>query len=229
MSELAGYQCHVSLNGPTTAAAGEACVAIADDAAGRKRYQVTNALHRIFDPAFVPVVYENGVAVLAANLFAIDFQFAIITFVLGHVPAAPVTSDIHWQSKLDAPGAFDVKLSRKNTVVDNTKYAQGDRQKRKAITLMEASVAIKGKGTIIDDYDSGTIGVQSVDAAVNSGTPILVEINPGAGDVFRGRFVADTDGQNLPLNDLASYDLSVQSTSQDPNSYCKAGFSWGTP
>jgi len=231
MSTKAGYQAKVFINGPSTAAAGEGCSAIADDSAGRKRYQITNSLHRVLDPTQAVTVYENGLAAPAANLFRIDLLFGIITFALGHTPTAPVTADIHWLSTLALPNAYDAKLSRKNTMGDATVYAQGDAQKRRQVTLMDASIALKARGTVNDDYDPGTVGTQSIDGVVSVGTPMLVELDPDGQNAFvhRGWYVFDTEGQNVPLADLASYDLTGQAAAQGLNSLYGAGFGWGTP
>ena len=227
----AGYQTKVLINGPSTVAAGEACVAMADDLAGRKRYQITNAAHRILDRTQAVTVYENGVAQAPAVLYRIDTLFGIIIFAVGHTPSTPVTADVHWLSTLPLPGGFDAKLSRKNMMGDNKQYADGDRQKRRLPTLLDASIALKGRGTVLDDYDAGTVGTQNVDGLVNAGTPMLVQLDPDGANtwVFRGWFALDSDGQNVPLADIASYDLSGQLDASGLSSLYGAGFAWGAP
>jgi hypothetical protein len=225
-----GYLARVKFKGASTAMVAEACTALANDAQGRHRYQITNAAHRRLDPTVVPTVKENAGAITTpvADLYSIDL-FGVITFAVGYVPTPNVTIDGAWLAVGDLPGAFDVKISRKNQMSDNTQYAQGDPQKRRVPTLQDLSLSLKGRGYLTDVYDSP--GVDTLESISANGTPVLVEVDPDGQGVFvlRAWGIIDTNGQDIPLGELAAYNTSVQAAPQGTASYLKFGWSWGAP
>lgn len=226
MSNIAGYLSTVFLVGPSTAMTGEATALVSG-----KTYRLTNTAHRILNPSVAVVVKDNGVVVGAANIAARDYLFGQVTFVAGYTVTGPVTIDGAFYTLMALPGAFDAKLSRKNDMKDATVYAQGDAQKRRAATLMDCELALKGRGTGFEDYDTTTVGTQNVQTLAANGTPTLIQLDPGSSNtwVHRGWYILEDIQDMAPLDDLVEYDLLAQAAPQGATSIDRAGFGWGAP
>jgi len=227
MSEAAGYQAKVYICGASTAITDEACSQVGST----KTYKITNADHRILDQSVAIVVKDGGTAVAAADLQEVRPLFGEVELAASYTPSGVITVDGAFLPLCQVPGAFDVKLSRKNTLADATKYLEGDAQKRRQVTLQEAQIDLKGHGTGFEDYDSDTDDVQSVDGLVSAGTPTLLHLDPsGEGTrAFRSWMVPESNDIGIPLADLCTYSTSWQSTQRSPNNYTRAGFGWGAP
>jgi hypothetical protein len=144
MAVAAGYSATVFASGPSTPFTGDALTLVSG-----KTYKLNTSAHRILDPSVLPTVKDGGVAVAAAN-YSVDMLFGTVTFVASYTPGGAITMDGSFVTIAAVPGAFDVKLSRKNTIVDATQYAQGDAQKRRYLTLLDASISLKGNGLALE-------------------------------------------------------------------------------
>lgn len=169
-----GYVGTLAKSGTPTTLTNEACSAIADDATGRHRHQVTAASKRVLDPNTAIVVKENGVASNPANIFKVDAPSGIVVWATAYTPTAPITISGKYVPRSAVSYVKNVKSAPKVKPVDVTDLNAAGYEK-----------AIPGLLSWSGSFDVFDIASgQGFDVLLTGRTPVLFDYDPLATGAF---------------------------------------------
>lgn len=191
-----GYAGKMSLGGIALVLTNEACTAIADDAAGRHRYQITNSAKRRLDPQTAIVPKENGgtQSTAAANIYEVDALAGIITYALGYAPTVGAGIGISgkYVPTTDLAYVKTAKSSLKLGTTPTTDINQPGFDK--------CMPALLGWGGSLELFDDPTDVAQDLATPLTGKTAVLLELYPAGvagNDVRRGWALLTQEGQDL--------------------------------
>ena len=212
---LAGYQVTLKKSGTPTTMTAEACTLVSG-----KTYQITNAAHRIMDPATVPTVLGNAVTIAEANILNIDYLFGTVTFISSYTPTTPITITGKYLPTSVIAGARAFNLGMTMNAFDDTTIA--DAQANGGIRIYDFGIKdVKLELTGIYSLSNGSL------ASVQSRAILVAEICPDGSQlaVARGFFQYGKTGQSGKVGDQE--DESAALSLYVPNiDNLKAPFSW---
>lgn len=174
----AAYKAALYLSGTSTSATAAATTSLSSTV-----YQITNTARRVVDPDQAVTVYDNGVAVDAAD-FELDYLFGKITF--DSAPTGPVTIDYHWQALSESCSVRGVSLKVDRVVLDVTTFctANSDSQgRRKIMGLREVSVSID----TVDNSQDETRGAWFDELVQTDDIPVVLEFKPDRNSTYAFR------------------------------------------
>ena len=166
-NELAGHLALVKKAGTSTAMSGEAMSLVSGQV-----YEVTDSARRILDPEVAITVYDNAIAVAAADIENIDYLFGRVTFDSGYSVTGPVTLDANFYPTVNIAAAKEWSASHTRDIAETTTF--GDNAKGKKALLKDAT----GNISAFAEIDSEIL------AAFNSADNFFIEWDP-AGDGTR--------------------------------------------
>ena len=221
MSATPGWPTTIKVSGTSTAMLAEATSAIADDSAGRHRRQITNATKRVLDPATALTVKDGGVAVAAANVYSVDYQFGIVTFALGYVIGGAVTFDASYLPLLAVTDARSVDISVERQVIDTTTYdsavaASGGRRSTPGLLGFTAEMELLDG--VDSDLDPGA-DTLVLHTLLTADTPKLVEVQYAPGYYFRGWATLTGIERSSTPEDVLKKTVKMVGSSQTATSY----------
>jgi hypothetical protein len=181
-SPVVGNAGKINLGGVALALTNEACTAIADDAAGRHRYQITNAAKRVLDPntAIVPKENAGGTTTSAANIYAVDALAGIITYASGYTPVATVGITGKYIPRAALAYVKSAKSAIKLSTTPTTDLNQG---------YEKCIPALLGWSGSLELFDDPTDATQNLATPLTGKTAVLLDLVPAgdaANDVRRG-------------------------------------------
>lgn len=179
MTASASWQAQVKVSGAAVVFTGDATTFVSG-----KTYQLTNTSHRIVDPATAVVVKDNAVTVAAANILSFDYLFGQVTFVAGYTVTGPVTIDGAYLPTQSVTEAKSVDFTVTINVLDMS--SMGVANKQKLAGLIDWTGSIGRLALPLDDLDSVTGGVQSLELWRSTGTPRLIDVLFVTGTRVRG-------------------------------------------
>lgn len=155
----------VKLDGTPVTLAAEAMSLISG-----KNYRVTALAKRCFDPRVALEIRDNGVAVLAANIEAIDYLHGIVIFAAAYTPTGPITAHAGSYvpfATIGTANGFDFKVMKE----DLDKGVFGDAAVRRVLGLGDFNGSITA-WSFLDE----SVGVGTLEAALANGTARIMSI-----------------------------------------------------
>lgn len=177
-----------------------------------KTYRVTALAKRCFDPSVALEIRDNGVAVGAANIEAIDYMNGLVIFAAAYTPTGPIT--VQSGSYIPFVTIGTVKSFDFQTMKDMLdKSVFGDAAKRYANGLGDFKGSL-GAWSFLDE----NIGVGTLEAALAGGTvrTISVEITQdgvtlaNGGLLFRGPVMLASADTSAGVADLVETSTSFE-------------------
>lgn len=183
---LAGYTADFLKSGTATATTGEAMELVAG-----KTYKVTAATKNTISHNHAITVYDNAVAVDAANIESIDHLFGRVTFISAYTPTGPITADYYYLPLTPVGTAREFTLTMNAEAVDTTDFAT-------AQANGGYNTFIPGLKTVSVDASGFYSLTNAFKTLVLNKDELIVEINPDGASkaVARGYFKAVTTGQS---------------------------------
>lgn len=115
---FAGYVAKVKQSGTATAATGEAMSLVSG-----KTYKITDATKNVWSRSNAVTVYDNAVAVNAANIQEINYLFGRVTFVSGYTVTGAITVDIYYLPMTVIAKANSFTLTQTANAIDISDFA----------------------------------------------------------------------------------------------------------
>lgn len=180
MPTLAGHATTLKIGGVSTAFTGEATTTLSATGSGFAALrQITNTVRRILDPN-AGITVRDGVTVLAASAYAVDYLFGIIK--LNAVPAGAITVDGSYLPTLTVGQGRSCSINMSRAELDAgvfgeafTKFEPGKKSADGSIERLEL---------FDEDLDPGA-GTTTLQALQDAGTATLLEVGLGGGRFFR--------------------------------------------
>lgn len=191
----AGYLTTISVSGTSTAMTAEAMTG-----SGAGPYQITNSAKRVIDyTAAQPTFYDNGVAISASDISAIDYLQGKVTFTASKT--GPITVDGSYLPLLTVAEARTVSLSFEADELDTSVFGSQYRTSTQGLKRITGSMEILSLPAT--DLDPGA-GSRSFEAVFNAGTQIVFTVTPGG--VTSHRFVGALFGTETgaPIDGLVT-------------------------
>ena len=192
MGITAGWETTAKVSGTATAMTAEAM-----SGSGAGPYQVTNTAKRVLDPDDTFTFYDNGVAILAADISSVDYLQGKVTFTGSKTGPITVTGD--YLPMLSWASCRNVSLSIVADKLDTSVF--GSQWK----TSIQGMKEISGSAEILErltyDLDSGG-GTRTWDAVFTNGTQVVLEISPGATSTHRFFAILVDMSSDAPASDL---------------------------
>lgn len=202
----AAWQVAVKVTGAAVAVTAEATTFLTG-----KRYQVTNAARRILDPSAAITVKDNGVAVAAANILAIEHLFGIVEFVSGYTVTGPVTLDASYLPTYSVAECNSISTSISRELVDSSVFESQWRKKTPG--LLDFSGTLKSLQIQTVDIDTVTGGTQSVDGWLKAGTHRVLDILFATGARLRAWVLFGEHSPAAELAGVVTVDVAFQGSS----------------
>lgn len=166
-----------------------------------KTFRITDVTKNVWDRTTTVNFFDNGVAVIPAEVLSIDYLNGVVTFTAGHTVVGPITATGKFLPLSQVAGANGFTLSQTANAVDNTDYvvAQTNTGYRDYIYgLKTIKLNLKGFYKVSNAFE----------ALVAARTEMIVEINlDGTGlTVARGWFkplMTSHSGNVGALEDMA--------------------------
>lgn len=136
-------------------------------------YQITNVNKRVIDPSFLPVVKDGGVAILDANVSAIDYLFGNVT--LASPPGGAVTIDAHYIPLLPVAGGYSANVAMTNADLDCTEF--GLSYVKRVLGLSSFALSFEVWDVFRTDLDPGG-GTRKIQDLVKNKTLCLLAFRP---------------------------------------------------
>ena len=162
---LAAHSTTLKISGTAVPVTGEATTSL-----GGGAYQITSSSRRIMAPSATPVVKDGGTPVSSA-LYAVNYQFGIITFD-GYSPGGAITVDYSYLPTQAIAEVFTFNFSVKADLLDTTSYDSGRARAKKA-GLVDASGSVGFRSLLTDEVDS--VSHATLADVFEGGTPKLLE------------------------------------------------------
>ena len=212
---VASYLSVVKKSGTATAMTSQA---MSTNSTVANTFQVGSTARRIWDRLTTPTFRDGGSTIAASDVTSIDYLFGKVTFA---TTKASVTVSGNYLPVTNIAGANSYTLNQSRDIPDNTDFSSTGWRYRTCPALWDVNVAM----TRFSKIGSTNPELDFV-SAINTGTPLVVEIRPGGGSniTARGFFVVESENQSGDVASLETADLSFQ---LDGNA--DAAFSWGTP
>jgi hypothetical protein len=207
---LAGYNTIVKRGGTSTAMSDEPMTLVSGSI-----YQLNDTAKRIFDRTVVPTFEDDGVSPQSdLTVTAIDYMFGRVTL------SAPAAGNVTLKTgnfipTVDIAGANNYSLNHGGDVLpdssfDKTRLNGGN--VTRILGIRDVSVSISKWDVVTDSFFF---------TALNSRTPVVIDIQPGGSGnpIFRGWFVTESQNRQGDISSLESSDLSFQLEGEAIDSY----------
>lgn len=188
----AGYMAKIKKSGSSTTFTTEAFTLVSG-----KTYKITDASKNVWDRTGTFNVFDNAVAVSAANIQSIDYLYGRVTFVSGYTPTGPITVTGKYFPMTQIAKGRSYNLTQTTNSVDNS--------------VFETVQANNGYRTFEGGLQTVKLSLTGVYATANGFEALLatraecmIEINPdGAGkSMARGWYRPMSMGQSGDVGDL---------------------------
>lgn len=191
---VAAIKTTVKVAGTSTAFTNEPTTELAADTV----FQLNTAVRRVLDPNVAVLVEVDadgggagGYVAAAADTYTVDYLDGKITFATPLAAVALVRVSASYLPLLDVAEAESASLAVKRALLDKTVFHATDVHVKRMPGLKEATVEVGVLDDVNTDQDPGA-GTQKLYDLAQAGTPVFVEIHPGAvGSKFRGWFLLD--------------------------------------
>lgn len=210
---LAAHSTTLKISGTAVPVTGEATTSL-----GGGAYQITSSSRRIMAPSATPVVKDGGTPVSSA-LYAVNYQFGIITFD-GYSPGGAITVDYSYLPTQAIAEVFTFNFSVKADLLDTTSYDSGGARAKKA-GLVDASGSVGFRSLLTDEVDS--VSHATLADVFEGGTPKLLEANFG-GTILRAWVMLEGVEQTAAVAGLVEATANFQLATQTAG----ASYSFGT-
>lgn len=194
---FAGYVAKILKSGTPTVMTAEAMSVVSG-----KTYQITAATKRVIDRLTAVTVYDDAVAVDAADIESISYLFGRVTFTSGYTPTGPITLTGKYLPMSQIGSAQSFTLTQTAATNDNSKasvvQANGGFRTFEA-GLRTVTLAIKGVYDESADFKSLLL----------TRAEMVIEINPDGDQksVARGWFKPNATGQSGDVGGLEDESL----------------------
>ena len=173
MAALPGYNVTLKISGTSTAATGEAC------SGATTTWQITSAAKRILDPTVTPTWYDNGIAILAADIVSVNYLTGTVVFTGSKT--GPITVDMSYLPMLTYTGARAANLTFSADDLDTSVF--GSQWRDHIQGLKTASGKIENLELMTTDLDPGA-GTRKLSSIFTGGTQVVLELSPDGGTTF---------------------------------------------
>lgn len=217
---LAGYEANFLKTGTSTATTGEAMELVSG-----KTYKITAATKNVWDRTATITIYDNAVAVDAANIASIDHLFGRVTFEAAYTPTGPITADINYLPLTPVGTAREFSLTMNAESVDTTDFAT-------AQANGGYNTFVAGLKTVSLDASGFYALSNGFKALLQAKTELVVEINPDGSNLStaRGFFKATTTGQSGDVggneDESITFELSVPAAGDTVYTNVVTPFKW---
>jgi hypothetical protein len=182
---------------------------------GAGPYQITNSAKQVWDVSVGLDFFDNGVAVSAGDILAIDDLFGKVTFTGSKTGPITVTGS-YWPLVTVAEGR-SVDLTVEADELDDTVF--GDSWSSSMQGLKRVTGSIESLALLTDDMDSGA-GTLKASTLFTNGTPFVLSVRPGGtGDYYRFYAILLNVSEAVQVEDLERLTIaytSVTVTRTDP-------------
>jgi hypothetical protein len=207
---FAGYNSDLKKSGTLTAVTGQAMTLVSG-----KTYRITDVSREVWDWNAALVVYDNAVAVDAADIESIDYLFGRVTFDSGYTVVGPVTIDVSFYPLATFGRGQDYTLTQTTNALDDSHF-QGVQAnggfRMHAAGLRTVTLEVNGIHYPADGWQQ----------VLSDREAILIEINPDGNNKSRARgwfrLTTVNEEGNVGDNEMESlsFVLSVADAEVDP-------------
>lgn len=199
-----GFNSALYIGGTSTAFTGEACTDISGDV-----WQITAASKGVWDPAVVPDFYDNGVAILAADIAAIDYLFGKVTFT--GTKTGPITVDGNYIPQLKIADGYSYSVDMEADELDTTEFDDTAYSRIVGLTSVTGTFEIHAAGDI--DQDPGA-GAKTFDSLYQNKTLTLWAVRFTSNSGFRAWGYVSKLAVSAGVQDLIGSTVDFISTSR---------------
>lgn len=165
---VAGYNTQIYIGGTVTAFTGETFTNTSGNI-----WQIDSTSKRVWSPGTVPTFYDNGIAISAGDISAIDYLFGIVTFTGSK--SGPITADGDYVPLLSIAGGYSAGVTMSAADLDCSVF--GAAYVQRIIGLADLSFSAEIWDVLTTDQDPGG-GTRKLLTVYNSQTLILASFRP---------------------------------------------------
>lgn len=196
----AGYLTTVKVTGTSTAFTGAATTSL-----GSNRYQITDTTKRILDPA-AGITVRDGVTVLAATAYSVNYLFGIVT--LNAAPAGAVTVDGSYLPTLAVAEARSCSVNPTRAELDSGIF--GEDYSKFELGKKTADGSLEQLQLFDVDFGGGV----TWQTLQNGSTPKLLEVGLGGSRFFRAWVLLPGLSAEAPADGLVTGTVNFKSVVQ---------------
>lgn len=195
---VAGFQTELKLSSGSTAFSGASTTVQAGTSVPNSVFRIDDALKRMLDPSSPLTVKVGGVAA-AAGSFSVDYLFGEVTFTTDQ-GASAVTVDGSALSLVSFAETTECDLSLTADMLEDTSFDSGGCKSRR-LGPRDAAVTVTQLASLLYDEDPSATERRVFDV-LDGGDPILVEVDFGGTQVFRGWMLVSEGDEKLSASSL---------------------------